>query len=310
MRGLMDEAAPAEVVHVPVLLAETVEALALRPGGHWIDCTADGGGHTAALLARSAPDGRVLAIDRDPELVEHLHRRFCAEVDSRRLVVECGSFANLAAILERQRFPPADGILYDLGLSSYHFDRSGRGFSFRADEPLDMRFAAGDDSVATAADLLANASVDELTRWLRAYGEERFASRIARSIAARRRAAPLRTTAQLLDVVRASLPANLRWRAERHAARVFQALRIVVNGELDALGRALPQAFAALAPGGRLVVISFHSLEDRLVKRYFRDRAQSGEARLLAKKPIVPSEAEVAANSRAASARLRGLQKR
>jgi 16S rRNA (cytosine1402-N4)-methyltransferase len=240
--------------------------------------------------------------------VRALHGRFAAEHTAGRIAVECDSFANLSAAVAHAGFPPADGILFDLGLSSYHIDRSGRGFSFQRDEPLDMRFGAHDPA-PTAADLLESASVEELTRWFRVYGEERFASRIARSIAVRRRAEPLHGTAQLLDIVRASLPGKLRWRAERHAARVFQALRIAVNAELEAVERALPQAFAALAPGGRLAVISFHSLEDRLVKHYFRARAQDGEARLLVKKPVLPTEAEVAANSRAASAKLRALER-
>src|SRR5262249_29522056 len=160
------------------------------------------------------------------------------------------------------------------------------------DEPLDMRFDAGDAERETAADILATRSGDELTELFRTYGEERFASRIARTIVARRRLAPLRTTGELLAAIAQSLPPAVGWRAGRDAARIFQALRIAVNAELDAVAAALPQALAALAPGGRLVAISFHSLEDRLVKRFFRDAARAGHVHILTKRPIQPGDAE------------------
>lgn len=294
-----------EPIHRPVLLAEVIEYLRVRPGLRCVDATVDGGGHARAMLEASAPDGRVLGIDRDPGLLARLRSDLARHVDSHRLELAQGNFGQLGAILDERAFGSADAILFDLGVSSFHFDASGRGFTFARDEPLDMRFDPTDERLETAADLLAYVEPGELARLIRDLGEERFASRIARTIVARRRQHPLRTTAQLLDAVSASLPPNLRWRAARHAARVFQALRIAVNHELDAIAEALPQAVAALAPGGRLAVISFHSLEDRLVKKFFREAKAAGQLEVITRKPVLPSEEETHENPRAASAKLR-----
>lgn len=296
-------------VHIPVLLSEVLEHLAPRAGGRYVDATVDGGGHARALLQASAPDGRVLGIDRDPAMIAALADRDAESVEARRLQLVHSSFAPLADILAAHGFAPVDGVLFDLGLSSYHLDASARGFSFQANEPLDMRFDPSDDSAETAADILASRSTEDLTEIFRVYGEERFASRIARTVAARRRTAPLTATGDLLAAIEQSLPPAVRWRAGRDAARIFQALRIVANDELAAITAALPQAAAALAPGGRLVVISFHSLEDRLVKNFFRDEQHAGHLRILTKKPLQAAEAEVAANPRAASAKLRAAER-
>ena len=295
--------------HVPVLLAEVLTRLAPRPGGRYVDATVNGGGHARAVLAASAPDGRLLGIDRDPALLAALAAELADAVAGGRLQLANASFAALDDVLAAHAFAPVDGILFDLGLSSHHLDASGRGFSFQRDEPLDMRFDPSDPEAESAADLLASYDADELTEVLRTYGEERFASRIARTIVARRRAEPIRSTAQLFAAIEQSLPAATRWRAGRDAARVFQALRIAANHELDAVEAALPRAVAALAPGGRLVVISFHSLEDRLVKHFLRAEAQAGRLRLLHRKPVLPTDAERAANPRAASAKLRAAEK-
>jgi len=296
-------------VHIPVLLSEVLEHLAPRAGGRYVDATVDGGGHARALLQASAPDGRVLGIDRDPAMIAALADRDAESVEARRLQLVHSSFAPLADILAAHDFAPVDGVLFDLGLSSYHLDASARGFSFQANEPLDMRFDPSDDSAETAADILASRSSEDLTEIFRVYGEERFASRIARTVVARRRTAPLTTTGDLLAAIEQSLPAAVRWRAGRDAARIFQALRIVANDELAAITAALPQAAAALAPGGRLVVIAFHSLEDRLVKNFFRDEQRAGRLRILTKKPLQAAQAEVAANPRAASAKLRAAER-
>jgi len=296
-------------MHIPVMLAEVLEQLAPRPGGRYVDATIDGGGHARAVLDASAPDGRLLGLDRDPTILTALRSSMADAIDAGRVVTVPASFAALGPVLSAHRFAPVDGILFDLGLSSFHLDASGRGFSFARDEPLDMRFDSTDTDLDSAADILATRSADELTALLRTYGEERFASRIARTIVARRRTAPLRSTSELLAAIEQSLPPQIRWRATRDAARVFQALRIAANDELAAVTAALPQALAALAPGGRLVVIAFHSLEDRLVKTFFRERQRAGELRILTRKPLQPSEAEIAANPRAASAKLRAAER-
>jgi len=292
-------------IHVSVLLESVLEHLCLRAGACCVDATLDGGGHAAAILDATAPDGLLLGIDRDAELLEIARARLSGQLACGRLRVVCANFRELDRVLKQQDFPLLDAILFDLGISSFHLDASGRGFSYSRGEPLDMRFDPLDASRETAARILSTRSGSELTRIFRELGEERFASRIARTIVARRRLAPLTTSGELVDAITASLPPNLRWRATRHAARVFQALRIAVNDELGALAEALPQAAAALAPRGRLAVIAFHSLEDRIVKVFLRDEKRAGRLRVLTARPIRPSPEEVAANPRAASARLR-----
>lgn len=304
-----DSAGEAPPVHVPILVDEVLRLLDVGTAGQYIDATVDGGGHTRAILDHSAPGGRVLALDRDAEMLARLGASHADFIAAGRLIPVHASFAEMQSVVHGESFPAADGILFDLGLSSYHLDRSGRGFAFARDEPLDMRFDPTDTSTRRASDYLARASVEDLTTTLRDFGEERFASRIARTLVAERKQHPIATTGELLALVERALPANTRWRAARHAARVFQGLRIAVNDELEAIRVALPQAWQCLAPGGRLVVLSFHSLEDRIVKRYFRERHQHGEAAILTKKPIIAGEDEVALNSRAASAKLRAIEK-
>ncbi len=303
-----ESSAPDEV-HVPILVDTVLDLLAVRTGGRYIDATVNGGGHTGAILAASAPDGKVLAFDRDAELIERLQRTQAPLIAAGRLDPVHSSFAELRTVAEERDFLPVDGILFDLGLSSYHLDQSGRGFSFARDEPLDMRFDSNELQTKRAREVIARAPADELRSIFRDLGEERFASRIARSIVALRERAPIETTTDLLKIVETSLPANTRWRAARHAARIFQGLRIAVNHELEVVQQALPQAWECLVPGGRIVVLSFHSLEDRIVKRYFRDRRQGGEGRILTKKPVTAAADEIERNPRAASAKLRAAEK-
>ena len=296
-------------VHTPILVERVVELLGVRENGRYIDATANGGGHTRAILEGSSPDGRLLSIDRDPDLTARLRESLAAEVNAGRLSVENASFVEIANLAEKADLAPVDGVLFDLGLSSYHLDHSGRGFAFSKSEPLDMRFGTSEVETRRAKEIVARTSAHDLTKILRDYGEERFASRIARTIVSLRERSPIETSGDLFEAIERSLPANTRWRASRHAARVFQALRITVNDELDAIRRALPQAWRCLAPSGRIVVLSFHSLEDRIVKQAFRKWGREENARILTKKPLVAADDEIAANARAASAKMRAVEK-
>jgi 16S rRNA (cytosine1402-N4)-methyltransferase len=287
------------------MLDEVLEHLALCPGGYCVDATINGGGHAAAMLDAIAPDGCLLGIDRDPDLLSTVSARLADHVEAGRLRFAVGNFNTLTTLIGDNDFPPAQGILLDLGLSSYHLDNSGRGFSYAHDEPLDMRFDPHDTGRETAAEIVNTCSAAELTTMLRDYGEERFASRIARTIVTHRTDPPIATTSQLLRLIEMALPAKVRWRAGRHAARVFQALRIATNEELQAVGEVLPQAVAALAPGGRIAVISFHSLEDRMVKHFFREEHENGRLKVVTRRPLRASPEEIETNPRAASAKLR-----
>lgn len=299
--------------HAPVLLAEVIDLLAVGPGGHWLDGTIGGGGHAAAILEGSAPDGRLLGLDRDPAALARVRERLARFGDRLELVE--GNIADLARLAAGAQWPPCRGILFDLGISSDQLDDPARGLSFQTDGPLDMRL--GPDADATAADLVNDLDEDALANLIWRYGEEPSSRRIARAIAAAR---PLATTRALADVVaRVVRPARGR-RPIHPATRTFQALRIAVNDELGAVERAVPQAVAALAPGGRLAVITFHSLEDRIVKTAFK-AASTGctcppelplcvcggrpTVRLITRKPVTPSEDECRSNPRARSAKLR-----
>ena len=296
--------------HIPVLLEEVLAGLEVRPGGRYIDATLGAGGHAASILRASAPNGKLLGLDADPEAVAFARDRLRPFDD--RSTLQVWNFRHLNTVAVAQGFEQVDGILMDLGLSSRQLADAHRGFSFSQEGPLDMRL---DPSAGTTAAHLVNAlSESELSQILWEYGEERHARRIARVIVANR---PLHTTGQLADLVARTIGR----REKIHpATRTFQALRIAVNQELVALDEALPQARDLLQPGGRLAVIAFHSLEDRLVKRFYqresRDCICPPEApfcicehqatlRVITRKPIRPTEAEVEQNPRSRSARLR-----
>ena len=286
--------------HEPVLLRETLELLAVRPGGSYADGTVGLGGHAVEVLRRSAPDGRLLAVDRDPEALERSRERL-AEFGP-RVRLEHADWRELPALLGDER---PQGVLLDLGVSSLQLDTPERGFSFRADGPLDMRMDR--TGGPTAAEVVNRMPEDELADVLYHFGEERASRRIARAIVRARQRVHLRTTGELAAVVRGA-SGRPRGRGLDPATLTFQALRIYVNRELEGLRPALEQIALRLAPGGRLAVIAFHSLEDREVKNAFRDLAR-GDFRLLTRKPIRPSDEEVARNPRARSARLRGLER-
>jgi len=296
--------------HVPVLYDQVLVGLSVRPGGRYIDATIGAGGHAAGILHASAPDGLLLGLDADPEAVAFT--RQVLRPFGQRLILQVANFRHLAQVARALGFGQVDGVLLDLGLSSRQLADASRGFSFSQDGPLDMRFdpTQGPD----AAELVNGLPEAELADLLWRYGEERFARRIARAIVAAR---PVTTTAQLAGVVARTVGHRERLHP---ATRTFQALRMAVNDELSALAQALPQARDLLRPGGRLAVISFHSLEDRLVKRFFQDEAQDclcppdmpvctcghrASLRLINRRPIRPDEREIAANPRSRSARLR-----
>jgi 16S rRNA (cytosine1402-N4)-methyltransferase len=283
--------------HEPVLLAETMELLAVRPGGFYVDGTLGQGGHAEEILRRSAPHGRLLAADRDAEAIFASRARLGPWGDRARFVQ--ADFRELPSHLQGQE---ADAILLDLGLSSAQLDDPMRGFSFQADGPLDMRLDQSQGQ--TAAEAVNRMSEPELADLIFRYGEERASRRIARAIVAARRVARIRTTTELAAIVRRAAG---RPRPGLHpATRTFQALRIHVNRELQGLGAAVLALARCLRPGGRIAVIAFHSLEDREVKQAFRELERSGFRRLT-RKPLRPSADEVRTNPRSRSARLRGL---
>ncbi len=307
----MGDAAPV-TKHIPVLLRETIDGLNVRPGGLYLDATLGGGGHTQAILSASAPDGRVLGLDRDPEAAARAAMRLATFGE--RVQIRPLSFAHLGAAVAATEWGLFDGVLFDLGYSSWQIDDPQRGFSFRFDAPLDMRFNPAEAETPPAATLINELPVDELAQLIRRYGEEPHSRRIAQAIAAAR---PIATTKQLAELI----AATIKRRGPRHpATRTFQALRIAVNQELTALEEALPQAVQILRPGGRLAVITFHSLEDRIVKQFMKREQRAcicpPEApictcghrptlRIVNRKPITPTADEIAANPRSRSAKLR-----
>lgn len=304
-----------EFKHIPVLFNETIDALNVRSDGIYVDCTAGGGGHCAAVAERLTT-GRIIAIDQDPEAVTNLQERF---KNNGRVTIVHDNFVNISSILENLGIDGVDGIMADLGVSSHQLDTDERGFSFHKDAPLDMRMSMEGMS---AADLVNTASQSELQKIIYTYGEEKFAPSIARNIVKAREKKPIETTFELVDIIKASMP--MKAKRDGHPARkTFQALRIEVNGELEKLERALDDMFEALNPSGRIAIITFHSLEDRIVKKKFNKfcegcicppefpvcvcgRKPRGK---LPFKSKAPTENEVGENFRAHSARLRAIEK-
>lgn len=303
--------------HQPVLLEEALALLNCRSGGIYVDGTVGGGGHARAILEGTSPDGLLVGIDRDDEALREASRVLAPF--GPRVILAKGSFADLRDILAAHGIGPVQGILLDLGVSSHQLDTAERGFSFSLEGPLDMRM--NPSSGPSARDLIRSAREDELARIFREFGEERFARRIARVLVEHRRREPIETTVDLAALIARVVPGGAREERRIHpATRVFQALRIAVNRELDHLERGLREGIEALAPGGRMAVISFHSLEDRLVKETFRSWEKTctcppgipvctcrteAKARVLTRKPLRPRPEEAEANPRARSARLR-----
>jgi 16S rRNA (cytosine1402-N4)-methyltransferase len=306
--------------HLPVMADEVIRFLAPKPGGIYVDGTIGGAGHATRILEASAPDGRLIGFDRDAEALRAAGERLLPFGERVRLVH--GNFAGIAQVLAGLGMERIDGLLLDLGVSSHQLDMAERGFSFQQDAPLDMRMDRS--SGATAADLLNSLEEGELARIIRDFGEERWAKRIALFIVRARAEAPIETTLRLVDIIKGAVPKGA-WEERLHpATRTFQALRIAVNEELASLEKVLDMGVGMLNRGGRFVVISFHSLEDRIVKTSFRNSAhgctcpkglpycvcgQMPLLRVVTGKPVTAGEAEVEANPRARSARLRAAEK-
>lgn len=303
--------------HIPVLFNETIDSLRVKPDGVYVDCTAGGGGHAAAVLERLSPEGRLIAIDRDPDAIANLKEKFRGEP---RLTLVHGNFADVEDIVREAGVYGADGVLADLGVSSYQLDTPERGFSFHSDAPLDMRMSKEGRS---ARDVVNGCTEAELRRILYAYGEEKFAPSIAKRIVEERAKKTIETTFELAEIVKSGIPARARREGGHPARRSFQAIRIEVNGELQHLEQSVEAMFSVLNVGGVLSVITFHSLEDRAVKLTFRKLCEGctcppsfpvcvcGKTPRgkLAGKPVVPSEEELAENPRARSARLRSIER-
>lgn len=303
--------------HIPVLFNESIDALDIKPDGLYADCTAGGGGHSNAILDRLSENGRLIAIDRDPEAIATLTERF----EGRENVsIVNDNFFNIKTILSRFTDEGADGILADLGVSSHQLDDAARGFSFHADAPLDMRMSMQGMSAADAVNSLSQRELQDI---IYRYGEDKFAPRIAAGIVRAREEKPIETTLELAEIIKSSIPAAARREGGHPARRTFQALRIYVNGELDGLDGAISDMFDSLKVGGRLAIITFHSLEDRAVKQTFTSlcegcicppefpvcvcgRKSRGR---LPQKALAPGREELERNPRSRSARLRVIEK-
>ena len=295
-------------MHIPVLLHEVIEGMALSKGATAIDMTLGGGGYAKAMCQAVGSSGTVIGLDEDGAAIERATDA-CSEEHCTKIFVQA-NFRNLDDVLAERNIASVDAIAFDLGLSSFQIESSGRGFSFLRDEPLSMMFSDKEDGRPFSAETIINEWGEEvLANIIFGYGEERFARRIAKAIVDTRVKSPIRTTADLVAVIKASVPGRYANGPIHPATRTFQALRIAVNDELTALTEGLAAAYKAAKPGGRIVVVSFHSLEDRIVKNFFRERAAEDEAIILTKKPVIPTDKEIRTNPRSRSAKLRILEK-
>ena len=279
-------------MHIPVLLKEITDDI--QPNENYVDCTMNGGGHTKEILKKNGPDGKVLGIEIDKEIFDRVEKQ-------ERLIAVNDSYVNLKKIVEENEFEKIKGVLFDIGMSSYHVDSSERGFSFQKDEPLVMSYS-GD---ITAEEILNEWREDEIEKILKEYGEEKFSRKIAKKIVERRKGEKIKSTLQLVQIIKEATPGFYHHGKTHFATRTFQALRIAVNDELNNFKKALPQALEVLDKGGRLMSISFHSLEDRIIKEFLKEKEKSGEVKIITSKPIVPGEEEIQSNPRSRSSKLR-----
>lgn len=312
----------AEFKHVTVLLNEAVENLKIKPDGVYVDCTLGGGGHTKEILSQLNEDGRLFSFDQDQTAIEYNQKALDDQLQSGKLTLVKDNFRNVKKRLNDLGISKIDGAVYDLGVSSPQFDIAQRGFSYKLEAPLDMRMDQGQS--LTAKRIVNEWSFSDLVRIFSRYGEEKFAKSIARKIEKQRQLQPIQTTTELVEVIKAGIPARARRTGGHPAKRVFQALRIAVNDELGALETSLEQVLELLNVGGRVSVITFQSLEDRLVKSMFKERTSLPELpqglpvipqgmevdyRLVNRKPILPTKSEVETNHRAHSAKLRVIER-
>ncbi len=296
------------MIHETVLLHETVDGLDLKAGSIVFDGTLGGGGHSAYIAEKFGRTVKIIGTDRDAEAINRVTERLNKLNADFTLVLS--DFRMIDQVLVDQKIESVDGVILDLGLSSNQLDESGRGFSFKNDEPLMMTFAAPDSNPTITAEVIVNKwSEETLADIIYAYGDERYARRIAKRIVEARAEAPITTTHQLVEVIRQAVPGFARFGKIHFATKTFQALRIATNDELGALREVLDKAFERLKAGGRMSIISFHSGEDKIVKNFFRDKANNNEGRLITKKPIAPTEEEINKNPRSRSAKLRILEK-
>jgi 16S rRNA (cytosine1402-N4)-methyltransferase len=295
------------MIHKSVLLNEVVEYLNLKPGSHIVDATLNGGGHTSVILEKIGQSGKVLGIEWDSEIIKNFEVKIQKSKLKDNLILVNDSYVNLKKIIDEKNYQP-DGILFDLGLSSWHYEKSGRGFSFRMDEELDMRFSPESDR-KTAAEILDQYSYEKLVEILTVYGEEQFAQSIAKNIVKARNVKPISRTGDLLEIVNASVPRWYKHRKINPATKTFQALRIEVNDELNNVEKGVKAAIEVLRRGGRLVVISFHGLEDKTVREIFKRRAKGELIKWVKRATIKPKWAEVQQNPRARSAKMKVIEK-
>lgn len=309
-----------EFVHKSIMLEEVIESLAIKPNGIYVDGTLGGAGHSSEIAKRLGPEGRLIGIDQDGEAIAAATKRLEPYKD--RVTIVRSNYAQMCQVLKELGISKVDGILLDLGVSSYQLDEASRGFTYREDVPLDMRMDQRNPK--TAADIVNEYSEMELYRMIRDYGEDRFAKNIAKHIVRARAKKPIETTGELCEIIKAAIPAKMRSGTGHPAKQTFQALRIELNHELDVLTQSIDGMIDRLAPGGRLCIITFHSLEDRIVKTRFRTNenpcicppgfpvcvcGRISKGKVITRKPILPSEQEMEENSRSKSAKLRVFEK-
>ncbi|NLU53748.1 MAG: 16S rRNA (cytosine(1402)-N(4))-methyltransferase RsmH [Clostridiaceae bacterium] len=311
-----------EFEHKPIMLDECVEFLNIRPDGTYVDGTLGGGGHSSEILKRLGKDGLLIGIDQDENAIKAAERKLSSVETQGKFVIEHTNFENIREVVKKHKKDSVDGIILDLGVSSHQLDEGERGFSYRHDAPLDMRMDR--NNPLDASTIVNTWSQEELASIIREYGEEKWASRIAEFIVRNRKTQKISTTGQLADIIKTAIPAAARREGPHPAKRTFQAIRIAVNRELEVLEKVLEDVTDILRPGGRIVIITFHSLEDRIVKKAFQKLAQScicpkdlpqcvcgikPKLKIITRKPVTPSEEELEENPRARSAKLRVAEK-